>query len=566
MFKKTLFIWALISSIVLGLSVSASKTSLYDWLQFNGDPQHSGNNTLETLISGDNVAQLERVYQVSLPGVADGAPAYLSSVSTPDGVKNLIFVTTKGGTIAAIDTQTGGVAWSRQNPAGSCRINNGASVCFTTSSPAIDPNRQYVYSYGLDGFVHKYQVGDGMEITSGGWPQLTTLKAFDEKGSPPVTIAAAQNGKSYLYAANGGYPGDAGDYQGHITAIDLSSGAQTVFNAACSDQAVHFVEQPGSPDCPAVQSAIWARAAVVYDPALDKIFMATGNGDFVPASHYWGDTVFALHPDGTGAGGDPLDSFTPTDFQHLQDADLDLGSTAPALLPAPVTSAVQHLGLQSGKDAKLRLLDLDNLSGQGGPGHTGGEVGTVIAVPQGGEVLTAPAVWVNPADGTTWVFVANGKGISGLRLAIAGDGTPGLSPEWQDGVGGTSPILANGVLFYATSGRVRALDPLSGHELWSDAQIGGIHWESPIVANGALYITDENAHLTVYALGGTLSTPTPSRTATPTVTGAPFATATPTRTPTATIPPAATPTLTTTPNATPDPWPFRLYLPQLGRG
>jgi outer membrane protein assembly factor BamB len=562
LFMKKLSIGLIVSSLILGLSLSSSKTSLYDWLQFNGDPQHSGNNTMETLISSDNVMQLQRVYQVSLPGVADGAPAYLSSVSTPDGVKNLIFVTTKDGTIAAIDTQTGGVVWSHQNPAGTCHINNGGSICYTTSSPAIDPNRQFVYSYGLDGYVHKYQVGDGMEITGGGWPELTTLKAFDEKGSPPLTIATTQNGKSYLYAANGGYPGDRGDYQGHITAIDLSSGTQTVFNAACSDQTVHFVEQPGSPDCPAVQSAIWARAAVVYDPALDKIFMVTGNGDFDPASHYWGDTVFALHPDGTGANGDPLDSFTPTDFQHLQDADLDLGSTAPALLPVPVTSTVQHLGLQTGKDAKLRLLNLENLSGQGGPGHTGGEVGAVIPVPQGGQVLTAPAVWVDPASGATWVFVANSQGISGLKLVVANDGTPGLSPEWQDGSGGTSPVLANGVLFYATPGRIRALNPLDGHELWSDTQIGGIHWESPIVANGALYITDENAHLTVYALGGTLATATATLTPTPTVPGAPTITPTPTHTPTAT-PPTASPTLTTTPGVTPDPGSFRLYLPQV---
>ena len=52
--------------------------------------------------------------------------------------------------------------------------------------------------------------------------------------------------------------------------------------------------------------------------------------------------------------------------------------------------------MQGGKDAKLRLLNLDDLSGQGGPGHTGGEIGPLVDVPQGGQVLTAPAVWINP--------------------------------------------------------------------------------------------------------------------------------------------------------------------------
>lgn len=501
MFKKKQPLWNYLTVFVLGMALFLNEAFLYDWPQFNGNSQHSGNNTQETTITKANVAQLQFVYQVSLPGIADGAPAYLNSVSTPQGVKNLIFVTTMDGTIAALDAQNGSLLWSHQNPAGSCRINNGPLTCYTTSSPAIDPNRQFVYSYGLDGYVHKYQVGDGTEIKSGGWPELATLKPYNEKGSSALSIATAKNGASYLYVANGGYLGDGGDYQGHITAIDLSTGAQKVFNAACSNQTVHFVETPGTPDCPAVQTAIWARAAVVYDPALDRIFMATGNGNFDPAKHEWGDSVFALNPDGTGANGDPLDSYTPTDFQQLQNADLDLGSTAPAILPVPNSSKVQNLAVQSGKDAKLRLLDLANLSGQNAPGHIGGEVGPVIDVPQGGEVLTAPAVWVDPANNATWVFVANSRGISGLKLNIAVDGTPYLSEQWQTGEGGASPIVANGVLFYATSGRIRALDPLTGHELWGDSQFAGaIHWESPIVANGDLFITDDNHHLTMYAL------------------------------------------------------------------
>jgi outer membrane protein assembly factor BamB len=508
-------LWNYATVFVLGLAVLTTGATLYDWPQFNGNPQHSGTNAQETAISSANVDLLQPLYQVSLPGVADGAPAYLSSVDTPQGVKNLLFVTTKDGAIAAVDAQTGAVAWSHQNPAGTCRINNGSQVCYTTSSPAIDPNRQYVYSYGLDGYVHKYKVGDGTQITTGGWPELATLKPYDEKGSSALSIATARNGKSYLYVANGGYPGDQGDYQGHITAIDLSSGSQKVFNAACSNLTVHFVETPDTSDCPSVQTAIWSRAPVVYDPALDKIFMATGNGDFIPASHDWGDSVFALNPDGTGANSDPLDSYTPADYQQLQNADLDLGSTAPALLPVPIASAVQNLAVQSGKDGKLRLLNLANLSGQVGPGHTGGEVGTVIDVPQGGQVLTAPAVWVNPADNATWVFVANARGLSGLKLTIAGDGTPGLATQWQVATGGTSPILVNGVLFIASPNLIRALDPLNGRVLWSNNQIGGIHWESPIVDNGILYITDESGDLTAYAIGGTIPPPPPT---TPTTT------------------------------------------------
>lgn len=497
---------------------SNAPASEYDWPQFMFNAQHSGNNTLESAITASNVNTLHEIFQISLPDVADGAPVYLRGISTSGGVKNLVFVTTKDGHIVALDALSGGQVWAKQHGPGTCKINNGLNTCYTTSSPAADPSRSFVYSYGLDGKVHKHQVGDGTEISTGGFPEVTTLKAFDEKGSPALSIATDSSSNNYLYMANGGYPGDNGDYQGHITAINLVDGSQKVFNSLCSNQAVHFVERPGTPDCSGVQSAIWARPGVVYDPATNRIYMSTGNADFAPASHFWGDTVFALKPDGTGLNGDPLDTFTPASFQHLQDFDLDLGSTAPAILPAPATSTVQHLAVQGGKDAMLRLLNLDNLSGQGGLGHTGGEVGTVISVPQGGEVLTQPAVWVNPSDSSTWVFVANGSGISGLKLTLDISNTPKLQSIWQKADPGSSPILANGVLFYAGGGIIRALNPTNGNLLWSDTQIGGIHWESPIVANGVLYVTDESRNLTAYGLNGPFGTSTPSPTSTTTPT------------------------------------------------
>ncbi len=332
---------------------SNSPAASYNWLQYNGDPAHSGSNTFETIISAANVAGLVKLYQVTLPAIADGAPVYLNAVQTPVGLRSLLFFTTKAGHILALEALTGALVWSHQVGPGSCRINNGSTPCYTTSSPAIDPSLAYVYSYGLDGFVHKYRVGDGVEVIDASWPELATKKPFNEKGSPALSIATASNGASYLYMLNGGYPGDRGDYQGHVTAINLATGAQQVFNALCSNQAVHFVDvtsQPATPDCPQVQTAIWARAGVVYDARTDRIYMATGNGDFAPASHNWGDTVFAIHPDGSGLNGDPLDTYTPANFQQLQNADADLGSTNLALLPSQ-PGLFPHQGVQAGKDA-----------------------------------------------------------------------------------------------------------------------------------------------------------------------------------------------------------------------
>ncbi len=490
-------------SLVAGGAALAllSTGCLYNWTQFGGGAGHSGSNTAESTLTIANVATLHRVWQATLPATADGAPAYLGGVSSATGTRNLAFVTTRGGDIVAVDTATGATVWTKTFGPGTCKINNGSTTCYTTSSPAVDPGRAYVYSYGLDGKVHKLAVGTGTEVVTGGWPELVTLKGFDEKGSSALSIATRLNGTSYLYAATAGYPGDGGDYQGHIVAIDLATGAQRVFNTLCSSLAVHFVTNPGTPDCSNVQSGVWARAGTVYDAANDRLYISSGNGLYSPATHRWGDSVIALHPDGTGtAAGDPIDAYTPTNYQALQDADADLGSTLPAILPTPAASKVKRLAVMSGKDANLRLLNLDNLSGQGGPGHTGGEVGPIIGVPQGGGVLTQPTVWVNPADSSTWVFIGNNNGTSALKLVIDAQGNPTLATQWTKTTTSTTPLVANGVLYLAHGSTVGAYNPLTGAKVWSDSTLGAMHWQTPIVENGVLLIEDGSAHLNAYSL------------------------------------------------------------------
>ncbi|HVR10869.1 MAG TPA: PQQ-binding-like beta-propeller repeat protein [Thermoanaerobaculia bacterium] len=466
-----------------------------DWPQFGYDARHSGNNPAETALGAANVATLGVRYHVALPGVVDGPPVFLAGAATPQGTKDLLFLETRKGMLLALDAATGAMVWARR-PAN--------QPGYTTSSPAIDPGRQFVYAYGLDGKVHKYAVGDGSEVTSGGWPQTATLKPAVEQGAAALSVATAADGSSYLYVASSGYPGSAGDYQGHVTAIDLATGTQRVWNAVCSDQAVHFAAG-GAPDCTQTQAGVWARAGVAYDSDLDRIFFATGVGAFDAdhGGHDWGDSVLALHPDGTGAaGGLPVDSYTPNDFQDLQNAGEDLGCTAPAILPAAPASRHPHLAVQGGREpgGELHLIDLDNLSGQGGPGHTAGEL-EPVPVTQGGPLLTAPAVWVDPQDGNVWIFFANDNGISAMQLFVDAAGNPTIFPQWNEGGGGSSPVVANGILYYAGAGGLRALDPVTGKQLFADAGIGPIHWESPIVAGGRLYVADENATLWAYQPG-----------------------------------------------------------------
>jgi hypothetical protein len=303
--------------VAVAAALASASAGAADWTQFGYDATHTGTNPAETTLSPSTIANATTRYSVALPASVDSAPVYLSNVATAGGTKNLLFALSKNGRLMAIDAATGSEVWhattSGQQP--------------TTASPAIDPDRQYVYSYGVDGAAHKYEVGDGTEITGAGWPVTITRKPNVEKGASGLTIAQTTGG-TFLLVVTDGYVGDAGDYQGHLVSIDLSNGSSKVFNAMCSDITELLVPNgtPGVDDCNFLDdpplnrrgqmSGIWGRGGATYDAATNRVYIATGNGDFNAngAGLDWGDSVLALAPDGSGSGGGmPLDSYTPTD-------------------------------------------------------------------------------------------------------------------------------------------------------------------------------------------------------------------------------------------------------------
>ena len=175
-----------------------------------------------------------------------------------------------------------------------------------------------------------------------------------------------------------------------------------------------------------------------------------------------------------------LHNWTPADQAHLDANDLDVGSTSPALLPA---FGGMRLALQGGKAGVMDLLDLDRLNGTtGGPGRRlGGQV-SETSTPDGAQVLTQPAVW--SSGGHTYVFVADGSATAAYELVDAAH--PRLRRLWQQGSGGTSPVIAGGLLYvFDPGGTLNIRRPLSG-ALVRALPAGGGHWNSPIVTGGRL--------------------------------------------------------------------------------
>lgn len=470
-----------------------------DWPLFDHDAQRSGLNPSETAITAETVGGLRRAWNQSLPEKSGGAPILLSAINMPDGSsRDLLFLSTSHGTVVALDAATGAIVWS-QATSGPTVSNQACQICAT---PAADPSRNWIYAAGNDAAVHRYNAATGEEDRTSPWPVTVTLMNGYEKRSSALNVA---NGM--LYVALSGYFGDFGPYVGHVLAIGLADGATHVFNALCSDQhellASRSVVSNAAASCDKREAGIWARSGVVVDqsggPTDGSLFFASGNGPFDAnqGGRDYGDSV--IHT--TADAGRLIDSYTPSDYQQLDERDLDLGSTAPALLPAQTQSKTPYLAVQGGKDSILRLLDRTHLGG------VGGELQQIDL--GAGRIMAAPMAWSDPQAGNaTWVFAAASQALIGFRVVTDPSGRTTLSQQWRVSGNYTSPIVAGGLLFVASSDGVTARDPRSGNVLWNSSQpsagggIGPVHWQSPIVANGCLYIADEDGRASAYCLSG----------------------------------------------------------------
>jgi outer membrane protein assembly factor BamB len=481
-----------------------------NWLQFAFDEEKSGFNPNETTLSTSNVGGLKQIFSITASGKVDGTPVLLTGVSTASGTRDLLFFSTFGGELYAVDAHTGTQIWTQTVTCSGCQSN---------SSPAIDPNGQYVYFLGLDGNVHKYQVGNGTEIKTGGWP-ADVLGSNSTKSHAALGFATAANGNTYLYASGGSFDINP---QGHVTAINLATGTANTFNFTCSN--VAGLIGTGGFTCGDSGAGIWSRGGFAYHPGTNLLYTETAEwGTFAPPTR-WSQSAMAIPADGSHTGapadGSVVDSYTPTNWAAEIAADHDLGSTQPNAMPdLPGTAGGKHYVMVNAKDSILRILDASNMSGQGGPGNVGGGAFTV-PITGIGEIFSSCAVWTDPSDGSVYIIVPGTTGYAGFTYTLGTNGIPMATEVWSHATNFvSSAVVANGVAYLATGGGLSpsstnnflmAVDIKTGATLWSGpAGSGSLHWSSPIVANGMVYMSNAASPSTITAYGLGTVTPPPA--------------------------------------------------------
>lgn len=449
----------------LGQVAGTGGAELTNWPEFGLDPRRDDATNRPTGITAAILASL-RARQISLPGTVDSSPIYLHNVLVAGARRDVIVVTTTYGRTIALDASTGAVLWTF-TPVGYSGWVGSAQI--TNASPIADPNHRFVYAASPNGLIHKLILASGDEDASGAWPVSITRDATREKIGSALNIDGPD-----LIATTSGYIGDAPTYQGHLVAIARSSGSiRGVFNSLCANR--HAIIVPTS--CSQSDSAILSRGGAVIEPGGRRLLIDTGNGNWNGSTDF-GDSVVEL----TFPGLRLRQVFTPTDQERLNTGDLDLGSSAPALLGSDRV-------LVAGKDGVMRVLNLNRLDGRrpGSRQVLGGEVQT-LKTPGGAELFTVPAVWRHGSH--TTVFVADADGTASYALRGGH-----LHQLWANSTPGTSPVLAGGLLYVydPSAGGIEVYGPRFPQPL---AKLSGRpgHWNSPIVADGHLVEPEGDAN------------------------------------------------------------------------
>jgi hypothetical protein len=103
-------------------------------------------------------------------------------------------------------------------------------------------------------------------------------------------------------------------------------------------------------------------------------------------------------------------------------------------------------------------------------------------------MFTAPAVWHHGSATTLVVATGGGTtayGVRGNRLKVL----------WSNGHAGTSPVIADGLLYVydPSGGGLRIYDAASG-KLRRTLKAGSGHWNSPALAGGHIVLGEGNAN------------------------------------------------------------------------
>jgi outer membrane protein assembly factor BamB len=503
--------------LVLALSCLAP-LGASNWLNYGGDPQHTGWAKEEKEIGKENAKNLSLLWKATLdnePRELNGltAPVAAEWVVTPQGMKEIVVVGGASDNLYALDAESGKVMWKKtftpegkpkQQPFWLCPNALNATPLIRKQGLNV-----LVYSISSDGKLHTLDIHNGEDKL----PPLQFVPPFSKNWSLNL-----QNGILYTTTSQGCNGAKSGVYT-----MDLRTEEHKV---------AFFQASPNG-------AGIWGRAGATISPA-GEVYAQTGDGQYDPSTGKFPDTVLQLSSPDLKLD----DYYTPSNHAYLTRKDLDAGSMSTVWFPFKNWEIVAA----GGKEGVVALLDGKKI---GGADHKTPLYRSPLWVNEeadfaGRGFWGAFASWQDDG-GERWLYVPASGGASTKAPAFAAtngpapngsimgfkveekDGKPELTPAWisRDMNLPDPPIVANGVVYAVSTGEfarqwkpdgglfsskdrivqhtgnaiLYAFDAATGKELFSSGKSmpGWTHFSGIAISGGHIYVTTFDS--TVYAFG-----------------------------------------------------------------
>ena len=324
--------------------------------------------------------------------------------TTPIVKDGVMFITAPWSVVHALDAKTGDLLWTHDPQVERAWANN---ACCDVVNRGVALYENSIFFGTIDGRLISLDKDTGNE----NWSILTIDKSW------PYTITGAPRiVKGNVIIGNGG--GEFG-VRGYVTAYDVDSG----------DELWRFYTVPGNPNEPfespemEIAAKTWSGGkwweyggggtvwdSMAYDPALDTLYIGTGNGS--PWNRYvrspgGGDNLYlssivALDPD----TGDykwhyqttPGDSWDYTATQHMILADLEInGQMRKVIMQAPKNGFFYVIDRTNGE-----LISAENYVPINWATHVDMETGRPVENPANNYFDTPALTTPGPLGGHNW--------------------------------------------------------------------------------------------------------------------------------------------------------------------
>jgi hypothetical protein len=499
---------------------------------YHYDNARSGQNIHETQLTTSvvNVNSFGKLFSQPVDGQVYAEPLVVNSVQVGSkGTHMVVYVATENDSVYAFDgnSNSGGNAnplWHANfldpgngittipaSDLGTASITPQVGI---TGTPVIDVSNQtlYVVAATKENGAY-YQRLHALDLTTGaekfGGPVVisATVKgtgsnsvngnlSFDPFRSNQRPGLLLVNGVVYISWASFGLEGK---YPYHGWVIGYNETTLQMTGAYC-------VTPNGD------QGGIWQDGDGLAADALGNIFFMTGNGTFDvnKGGSDYGMSYVKLSVTG---GLTVASFFTPYDAVIESNADLDLGSGGPLLLPYQANGLNPYLAVGAGKDGNLYLVNRKNMGGYRSQNNSQ----IVQEIPNAfgkHSVYSTPAYW----KGNLYYWAT----FDYLRIFSLSNGLIGTTPvamsTYHLASPGATPVIssngtAEGIVWALDTSQsptgpavLHALDAQTAVELYNSKQSGArdmagnaVRFTIPTVANGKVFVGTET-ELDVYGL------------------------------------------------------------------